>query len=85
MFLQMPVWVALYALLYFMFDIRQEPAFFGFFQIIGEWPFLADLSAADHFFGEFDEPFQFFLWNITGINILPILMGAIFYVQQKYM
>ena len=85
MFLQMPVWIALYALLYFMFDIRQEPAFFGVFQMIGEWPFLADLSAADHFFGEFDEPFQFFLWNITGINILPILMGAIFYVQQKYM
>ena len=85
MFLQMPVWVALYALLYFMFDIRQEPAFFGVFQMIGEWPFLADLSAADHFFGEFDEPFQFFLWNITGINILPILMGAIFFVQQKYM
>ena len=85
MFLQMPVWVALYALLYFMFDIRQEPAFFGVFQMIGEWPFLADLSAADHFFGEFDEPFQFFLWNITGINILPILMGVIFFVQQKYM
>ncbi len=85
MFLQMPVWVALYALLYFMFDIRQEPAFFGIFQMIGDWPFLADLSAADHFFGEFDEPFQFFLWNITGINILPILMGLIFFIQQKYM
>ena len=85
MFLQMPIWVALYALLYFMFDIRQEPAFFGVFQLIGEWPFLADLSSADHFFGKFDEPTQFLFWNITGINILPILMGAIFFVQQKYM
>lgn len=85
MFLQMPIWVALYALLYFMFDIRQEPAFFGVFQLIGEWPFLADLSSADHFFGRFIEPKQFLFWNITGINILPILMGAIFYVQQKYM
>ncbi|MBC8309375.1 MAG: YidC/Oxa1 family insertase periplasmic-domain containing protein [Planctomycetes bacterium] len=85
MFLQMPIWVALYALLYFMFDIRQEPAFFGVFQLIGEWPFLADLSSADHFFGKFSEPKQFLFWNITGINILPILMGAIFFVQQKYM
>ena len=85
MFLQMPIWVALYALLYFMFDIRQEPAFFGIFQLIGDWPFLADLSSADHFFGKFDEPTQFLFWNITGINLLPILMGLIFFVQQKYM
>ncbi len=85
MFLQMPVWIALYALLYFMFDIRQQPAFFGVFQMIGEWPFLADLSSADHFFGKFAEPKQFLLWNVTGINILPILMGGIFFIQQKYM
>jgi YidC/Oxa1 family membrane protein insertase len=85
MFLQMPIWVALYALLYFMFDIRQEPAFFGVFQLFGEWPFLADLSSADHFFGKFSEPKQFLFWNVTGINLLPILMGLIFFVQQKYM
>jgi len=85
MFLQMPIWIALYALLYFMFDIRQEPAFFGIFQMIGGWPFLADLSSADHFFGKFNEPYQFLFWNVTGINFLPILMGVIFYVQQKYM
>jgi YidC/Oxa1 family membrane protein insertase len=85
MFLQMPIWVALYALLYFMFDIRQEPAFFGVFQVFGDWPFLADLSASDHFFGAFDEPTQFLMWNVTGINVLPILMGFIFFIQQKYM
>jgi YidC/Oxa1 family membrane protein insertase len=85
MFLQMPIWIALYALLYFMFDIRQEPAFFGVFQLFGDWPFLADLSASDHFFGQFSNPKQFLFWNITGINLLPILMGGIFYVQQKYM
>ncbi|MBC8202613.1 MAG: YidC/Oxa1 family insertase periplasmic-domain containing protein [Planctomycetes bacterium] len=85
MFLQMPIWVALYALLYFMFDIRQEPAFFGVFQMFGEWSFLADLSASDHFFGAFEEPKQFLMWNMTGINLLPILMGVIFFIQQKYM
>jgi len=85
MFLQMPIWVALYALLYFMFDIRQEPAFFGVFQQFGDWPFLADLSASDHFFGAFEAPVQFLMWNMTGINLLPILMGGIFFIQQKYM
>ncbi len=85
MFLQMPVWVALYAVLYFNFDLRQEPAFFGMFQLFGDWQFLADLGAADHFFGQFDEPISFFFWNITGINLLPFLMGGIFYIQQKYM
>jgi len=85
MFLQMPIWVALYALLYFMFEIRQEPAFFGLFQQFWGWSFLADLSAADHFFGQFDVPKHFLLWNITGINLLPILMGGIFFIQQKYM
>jgi YidC/Oxa1 family membrane protein insertase len=86
-FLQMPIWIALYAMLYFAYDLRQAPAFWGVFQWIsgGHWPFLADLSAADHFFWEFQQPHHFLLWNITGINLLPILMGALFYVQQKYM
>ncbi len=55
------------------------------FQIFWGWPFLADLSAADHFFGEFQQPFRFFMWNMTGINLLPLLMGVVFFVQQKYM
>jgi YidC/Oxa1 family membrane protein insertase len=85
MFLQTPIWIALYAMLYLAFDLRQEPAFWGVFQLMGGWPFLADLSAADHFFGEFSQPRQFLWWNITGLNLLPILMGVVFYVQQKYM
>ena len=85
MFLQMPIWVALYAALYFSFDLRQEPAFWGVFQELWGWPFLADLASPDHFFWESPEPFKFFLWNVTGINLLPILMGVIFFFQQKYM
>lgn len=85
MFLQTPIWIALYAMLFYAFELRHEPAFFGFFQLFGGWPFLADLAAADHFFWTFKEPHQFLLWNITGINLLPLLMGAIFFVQQKYM
>ena len=85
MFLQMPIWVALYAGLYFSFDLRQEPAFWGVFQDLWGWPFLADLASPDHFFWESAEPFKFMLWNITGINLLPLLMGAVFFFQQKYM
>ncbi|MBT5583321.1 MAG: membrane protein insertase YidC [Phycisphaerae bacterium] len=85
MFLQMPIWVALYAGLYFSFDLRQEPAFWGVFQDLWGWPFLADLASPDHFFWESAKPFKFMLWNITGINLLPLLMGAVFFFQQKYM
>ncbi len=85
MFLQMPIWVALYAMLYFAFELRHEPAFWGFFQLFGGWPFLADLSSADHFFWQFSQPTKLWLWNLTGINLLPILMGVVFYIQQKYM
>ncbi len=85
MFLQMPIWIALYAMLYFAFELRHEPAFWGFFQLFWGWPFLADLSSADHCFWEFDQPFQFLFLNITGINVLPILMAVVFLVQQKYM
>lgn len=85
MFLQMPIWVALYAGLYFSFDLRQEPAFWGVFQDFWGWPFLADLASPDHFFWEASEPFKFMLWNITGINLLPLLMGGVFFFQQKYM
>jgi len=85
MLLQMPIWIALYAMLYFAWDLRHQAGFWGVFQLFGGWPFLADLSDGDHFFGSFAEPIQFFFWNVTGINLLPILMGALFFFQQKYM
>ncbi len=87
MFLQTPIWIALYAMLYFAFDLRQEAAFFGAFQHLtgGAWSFLADLSSGDHFFFELEEPRRFLFFNITGGNLLPLLLGAVFYFQQKYM
>ena len=85
MFLQMPIWIALYAVLYFAFELRQQPAFWGVFQLFWDWPFLADLSSPDHFFAEFKEPVSFLFWNLTGINLLPILLGFLFFFQQKYM
>ena len=84
MFAQMPIWMALYAVLFFAFDLRQAPAFFGVFQNFGGWSFLADLSAQDNFF-RFPTPINLFLFNLTAINLLPILMGIVFFYQQKYM
>jgi YidC/Oxa1 family membrane protein insertase len=83
-FLQMPIWVALYAVLYFAFELRQSPAFFGVFQQFGGWGFLGDLSAPDHFI-EFREPL--FTWPVSfeSINVIPLVMSLVFWLQQKYM
>lgn len=83
-FLQMPIWIALYAMLYFAFELRQEPAFFGVFQNFGGWGFLGDLSAPDNFI-PFGRDFNLFIIHVSGINLIPLLMGGIFFLQQKYM
>ena len=36
-------------------------------------------------FATFSEPVQVLLFRLTGINGLPLMMGLIFYLQQKYM
>jgi len=93
MFLQMPIWIALYAMLYFAIELRHEPAFYGIFQLVsgGAWHFLQDLSEPDNFIrfvpiGQvgLDIPFPFIDLHVSGINILPILMAVVFYVQQKF-
>eukprot|EP00913_Durusdinium_trenchii_P005985 g5597.t1 len=89
MFLQSPVWIALYATLYFVYDLRHEPAFYGVFQQIsgGEWGFLADLASPDQ---AIPLPsaihFSFWIWgSVTAINVLPIIMAFVFYAHQKYL
>ncbi len=91
MFLQMPIWFALYAMLYYAIELRHEPAFYGIFQAIsgGSWSFLADLSSADHFIRFSGEgvtiPLYFINPQLAGINVIPILMAVVFYYQQKMM
>lgn len=94
MFLQMPIWVALYAMLYFAIELRHQPAFYGVFQWLGslfgvEWGFLASLSSPDHFIMLFQEPVTINLiliqLNFQAINILPLLMAVVFFFQQKFM
>ncbi len=87
MFMQSPIWIALYAMLFFAFDLRHQAAFFGLFQKAtgGAWGFLDDLSAPDGFiqFGAgFDVPL---MGHISSLNVLPLMLGFVFYAHQKYM
>ncbi|MCK4871834.1 MAG: YidC/Oxa1 family insertase periplasmic-domain containing protein [Phycisphaerales bacterium] len=86
MFLQMPIWIALYAMLFYAIDLRHESAFFGVFQMFNGWEFLGDLSHPDGFI-PFSKTFSGIplLGDVSSLNILPLLMGVIFYLQQKYM
>lgn len=88
MFLQMPIWIALYAMLYFAIELRHQPAFWNMFHHIGsmfgaEWYFLSDLSSADRFI-PLPEINLFFV-SIDSINLLPLLMAIVFFFQQKFM
>jgi len=89
MFLQTPVWMALYATLFFAIELRQQPAFYGVFQKVtgGSWEFLSDLSQPDH---AIPLPaamhFSFPLWGaVSSINILPLLLGVVFFAHQKFL
>lgn len=90
-FLQTPIWIALYATLYFAVELRHEGAFYGLFQAAQPtaspfWRFLGDLSESDRFiyFGKvlFTVPM---LGPIDSVNLLPLLLGVVFFIQQKYL
>lgn len=90
-FLQMPVWFALYALLFFAVELRHEAGFYGVFQAIFGGPgrtvwFLADLSEPDRlvYFGR-ELVTLWLIGPISSINILPLALGVVFFIQQKYM
>ena len=85
MMLQTPIWIALYAMLFYAIDLRQQPAFFGLFQKFGNWSFLADLSQPDHFIQFASSVRLPLMGDVSALNILPLLMGVIFFLQQKYM
>lgn len=97
-FLQTPIWIALYAMIYFTFELRHEAAFYGVVQAItgGKWTFLGDLAEPDNFinfhhvFGTSEQ--GFWVWGLSslmgpieGLNVLPIVLGVVFFIQQKYL
>jgi len=75
MMVQMPIWIALYSAVYTSIDLRGA-AFLPF------W--ITDLSAPDALFRfpAFTLPL---FGKLDSFNLLPILMGVAFYLQQKLM
>jgi YidC/Oxa1 family membrane protein insertase len=84
MFLQMPIWIALWQAMNTTFELRHEPFFYGL-----TW--IKDLSKPDHLID-----FHWFNWKpwpipcflfpnqfVGGFNVLPIVFGVLQYIQMK--
>jgi len=74
MFVQMPIWFALYSAVNSSIDLRGA-AFLPF------W--ITDLSVPDAAFKFATITIPLLGWKINSLNLLPILMGVAFYLQQK--
>src|SRR5262249_10455411 len=77
MFIQMPIWVALYTTLNTSIELRHEPFIL--------W--MRDLAAPDAlvtFASPINIPLVSFITGpISSLNILPLVMGLTMYLQQK--
>jgi YidC/Oxa1 family membrane protein insertase len=77
MFIQMPIWVALYLSLSNNIFMRHAPFLYG-------WTWIDDLTAQDAMI-PFSAPMYvpIFGWELTSFNLLPLLVALFMYVQQK--
>ncbi len=72
--LQMPIWIALWSAVDSSIDLRGA----------GFLPFwITDLSAPDAVIRFREMVIPLLGWHIDSINLLPLLMGVVMYVQQK--
>jgi YidC/Oxa1 family membrane protein insertase len=76
MFLQMPIWIALWSALQSTFEIRQAPFLWGY-----TW--IHDLSLPDAAIPFSGGGLSLGFFTLKAINVLPILMAVVFYFQQK--
>ncbi|OHB63419.1 MAG: hypothetical protein A2Y77_18470 [Planctomycetes bacterium RBG_13_62_9] len=76
MFVQMPVWIALWSAIYTSIDLRGAP-------FLPVW--ITDLSAPDALLSWTPFAIPLLGWHVGALNLLPILMGVAFYLQQKLM
>ncbi len=74
MFVQMPIWFALYSAVNASIDLRAAP-------FLPVW--ITDLSAPDAIFKFSTVTIPLLGWKMDSFNLLPILMGVAFYLQQK--
>ncbi len=75
MFVQMPIWIALWSAVYTSIDLRGA-------EFLPFW--ITDLSVPD---AAYTFPTVLVVpllgWKIESLNLLPLLMGVAFYLQQK--
>src|SRR5436305_15152984 len=76
MFLQMPIWIALWSSLQSTFEIRHASFLWGF-----TW--IKDLAQPDRLVS-LKSPITFFFIHLEALNILPIFMAVVFFIQQKF-
>jgi len=76
MMVQMPIWIALWSAVYAGIELRGA-SFLPF------W--ITDLSAPDALVRFSTVTVPLLGWKIDSLNLLPILMGVAFYLQQKLM
>jgi YidC/Oxa1 family membrane protein insertase len=82
MLLQTPIWLALWNALQSTFEIRQA-GFLRWGHVHLTW--IADLSQPDKLFA-FSAPLHLpFGYEMHSINVLPVLLAGVFYVQQRMM
>jgi len=78
MFLQMPIWIALYSALQTDIALRQAPFLWGF-----TW--IHDLARPDRLIHWDAHPFTvpFFGMKLVSLNILPLVVATVMFIQQK--
>lgn len=77
MFLQTPIWIALWSALQSTFELRQAPFLYGL-----TW--IKDLAKPDNLI-HLSHPISVLgYFDIWGLNVLPILMAVATYFNQKY-
>ena len=74
MLLQMPIWFALWSALQSTFELRHASFLWGM-----TW--IHDLAQPDRLL-KF-APVSIWFFHLDGLNVLPILMGVVFWIQQK--
>jgi YidC/Oxa1 family membrane protein insertase len=77
MFLQMPIWVALYASLQNTFELRHASFLYGL-----TW--IHDLAKPDRLFWFPNHPINLIFIHFDAINLLPIFMAVVYWLNQKF-
>ena len=79
MFLQMPIWIALWSALQSTFELRHSP-FLYFAGVHLTW--IRDLANPDALIRF--TPIHVYGFELSSLNILPLLLSVVFYFQQKF-